>query len=292
MLRAFDLDLQPFSLFPFSDPPRPSIKQSAYVLGTDPTNCDVCLPAMTAGEDQQHYQAAAIVHHSDGRTFLIALCPTVAVSLDGAPPLPLHKPTALRRGSSLSFGAPGGGSSSTVSAASFTFEREEGGDGAAPAYPAAAAAAARAERAAAAAARASGPSSVRASHLLVKHAGSRRPSSWKEPVVTRSLGEARAAVSAFREQVERSAAGAPSGLAAAFASLAAAESHCSSARSGGDLGVFGRGQMQRVFEEAAFGLGVGEMSGLVESDSGRKKERESVFSFFLSLSSTFSRFET
>ena len=133
---------------------------------------------------------------------------------------------------------------------------------------------------------------VRASHLLVKHAGSRRPSSWKEPVVTRSLGEARAAVSAFREQVERSAAGAPSGLAAAFASLAAAESHCSSARSGGDLGVFGRGQMQRVFEEAAFGLGVGEMSGLVESDSGRKKERESVFSFFLSLSSTFSRFET
>jgi len=32
---------------------------------------------------------------------------------------------------------------------------------------------------------------VRASHILVKHAGSRRPSSWKEQNITRSLDEAK-----------------------------------------------------------------------------------------------------
>lgn len=57
-------------------------------------------------------------------------------------------------------------------------------------------------------------------------------------------------------------------LAAAFAKEASAESHCSSARSGGDLGSFSRGQMQRAFEDAAFALRVGELSGLVETDSG------------------------
>ena len=31
---------------------------------------------------------------------------------------------------------------------------------------------------------------VRASHLLVKHTGSRRPSSWKQEVITRSKDEA------------------------------------------------------------------------------------------------------
>ena len=115
--------------------------------------------------------------------------------------------------------------------------------------------------------------------------------------MTRSLEEARRMVSAFREQIKASAgqqgnsdddSGAAASpeelLAEAFASLASVESHCSSARGGGDLGPFKRGQMQRVFEEAAFGLRVGEMSGLVESDSGKWKGRKDSFflSFFLS----------
>ena len=91
----------------------------------------------------------------------------------------------------------------------------------------------------------------------------------------RSIEEARAMVSAFRERILQQGGGASAeALAAAFASLAAVESHCSSARNGGDLGPFSRGQMQRVFEDAAFGLGVGEMSGLVESDSGKRREEE------------------
>jgi peptidyl-prolyl cis-trans isomerase NIMA-interacting 1 len=50
--------------------------------------------------------------------------------------------------------------------------------------------------------------------------------------------------------------------------LAASESDCSSARKHGDLGYFGRGEMQPEFENAAFQLGVGEISPIVSSQSG------------------------
>jgi NIMA-interacting peptidyl-prolyl cis-trans isomerase 1 len=50
--------------------------------------------------------------------------------------------------------------------------------------------------------------------------------------------------------------------------LAKKFSDCSSARVGGDLGSFGRGKMQKAFEDAAFSLKVGELSKPVVSDSG------------------------
>jgi NIMA-interacting peptidyl-prolyl cis-trans isomerase 1 len=53
-----------------------------------------------------------------------------------------------------------------------------------------------------------------------------------------------------------------------FTALASVESHCSSAKRGGDLGVFGHGQMMKAFEDAAFALEVGQMSGPVFTDSG------------------------
>lgn len=84
---------------------------------------------------------------------------------------------------------------------------------------------------------------VRASHLLIKHNGSRRPASWKSPQITRSKDEATEILKAHEKELKQ----APE-LANAFAKLASTESDCSSARDGGDLG-----EAQRVlaFEPAA-----------------------------------------
>ena len=49
---------------------------------------------------------------------------------------------------------------------------------------------------------------------------------------------------------------------------AAERSDCSSCKNNGDLGNFGRGMMQKPFEDASFGLNVGEMSSIVSTDSG------------------------
>lgn len=94
---------------------------------------------------------------------------------------------------------------------------------------------------------------VRASHILLMYDGSARSSA------TRSRDEAMAEIQALAERI---------GGGEDFAELAAEMSDCPSGKRGGDLGTFGRGQMVREFEEAAFGLGVGETSEVVETDFG------------------------
>jgi peptidyl-prolyl cis-trans isomerase C len=53
-----------------------------------------------------------------------------------------------------------------------------------------------------------------------------------------------------------------------FAQLARQHSKDGSARQGGDLGFFPRGKMVPPFDQAAFGLAAGEISGIVETQFG------------------------
>ena len=53
-----------------------------------------------------------------------------------------------------------------------------------------------------------------------------------------------------------------------FHELASANSKCPSGSRGGDLGDFGRGQMVPEFEQAAFALNIGEISGVVKTQFG------------------------
>jgi len=53
-----------------------------------------------------------------------------------------------------------------------------------------------------------------------------------------------------------------------FEDLATRESDCMSHQRGGDLGLFGHGQMQKPFEDAAFALAIGEISAPVSTESG------------------------
>lgn len=104
-------------------------------------------------------------------------------------------------------------------------------------------------------------SQVTCSHLLQKHTGSRNPvDSYRNKKITRSLQEARQNIIDFAQQIGNNP--------KKFGELAAEYSECRSAARQGDLGEFGRGDMQKAFEDVAFSLKVGEISKPVETDSG------------------------
>ncbi|CAK8562146.1 unnamed protein product [Lathyrus sativus] len=109
-----------------------------------------------------------------------------------------------------------------------------------------------------------GGAEVRASHILIKYEGSRRKASWKDPegyVIKNTTRDSAVA------QLKAMQADIVSGK-VTFEDVASRYSDCSSAKRGGDLGSFGHGQMQKPFEDATFALNVGEMSDIVETESG------------------------
>lgn len=80
-------------------------------------------------------------------------------------------------------------------------------------------------------------------------------------VATRNLAKtaARAEIDAIRQQLIAGT---------NFQALAEAKSACPSGKNGGDLGTFGRGQMVKPFDDAAFSQAIGEIGPVVETDFG------------------------
>jgi NIMA-interacting peptidyl-prolyl cis-trans isomerase 1 len=86
-------------------------------------------------------------------------------------------------------------------------------------------------------------------HILKKHKGSRRPSSWRIANITQSKEEAISQIQAIRDQVV--AAKNDEELFSLFADIAKRESDCGSAERGGDLGFFGRGKLKLAISRYA-----------------------------------------
>ena len=94
---------------------------------------------------------------------------------------------------------------------------------------------------------------VQASHILLMYSGSMRSRA------SRSKDDAEKLIESLKQQLDGGA---------EFAALARANSDCPSSAQGGDLGAFGRGQMVKAFEDTAFAMPVGAVSGVVETPFG------------------------
>jgi peptidyl-prolyl cis-trans isomerase SurA len=102
---------------------------------------------------------------------------------------------------------------------------------------------------------AAGPTRIGARHILIAYVGAQRAG----PNVTRSRDEARTLATKLANEARAGA---------NWDELWKANSDEPGGQQGGDLGLFGRGQMVPAFERAAFGLKVGETSSVVESPFG------------------------
>ncbi len=99
------------------------------------------------------------------------------------------------------------------------------------------------------------PLHYHASHILIAYKGAKDAPDR----VTRSREEAKTKAEGLLERVRAGE---------DFAKLAGEFSDCASAERGGSLGGFLKGQRPPAFEEAAFALDVGEVSGVVETEFG------------------------
>ena len=102
---------------------------------------------------------------------------------------------------------------------------------------------------------------MRASHILCKHTGSRNPISRR---TNQSVAiDKQAALSEIKEIISK-----VSNDPIKFAEVAHQRSDCGSFSRGGDLGFFGKGEMQKPFELATYALKIGQVSGPIDTDSG------------------------
>lgn len=93
------------------------------------------------------------------------------------------------------------------------------------------------------------PEQVQASHILIKTEG----------MDDAKKAEAKKKLEGIAKQVKDGG---------DFAKLATDNSDCPSKAQGGDLGYFGRGSMVKPFEDAAFGMKIGDVSDIVETQFG------------------------
>ncbi|CCH59579.1 hypothetical protein TBLA_0B07630 [Henningerozyma blattae CBS 6284] len=104
------------------------------------------------------------------------------------------------------------------------------------------------------------PIRVHCKHILIKHKDSRRPSSHRKETITITKEEAIKELTVIQESLKKDP--------TQFDKFAKERSDCSSFKRNGDLGWFGKGEMQPNFEKSAFSLKINEISDIVETDSG------------------------
>jgi len=119
---------------------------------------------------------------------------------------------------------------------------------------------------------------VRAFHILVKHKDAKNPVSRQDPtgaaIQSRTIEEAHEILQTLKAamlQTTNSGTSSSGGKVdlATFKQIAMEVSDCdTSSRQGGDMGHIYRGQIMKEFEDAAFGLEVGAISGPIESPVG------------------------
>ncbi|HOX85165.1 MAG TPA: peptidyl-prolyl cis-trans isomerase [bacterium] len=96
---------------------------------------------------------------------------------------------------------------------------------------------------------------IHAAHILIMYQGAERADS----TITRTKEEALVLATEVLTQIQQGG---------DFAELAKQYSDCPSGDKGGDLGIFGAGQMVAEFENAAFALTAGQVSEVVETPFG------------------------
>ena len=102
-------------------------------------------------------------------------------------------------------------------------------------------------------------------HLLIKHSASRNPVSRRTGQSTANYSPEQAMEEILQYAEKIKAEGATEEV---FRKYATERSDCGSFRQGGDLGMFGPGDMQKQFEDGTAATPIGEMSPPVVSDSG------------------------